>query len=126
MSLGMTKVVIDQRRIIEMTDFEIWLHDFGYDHILRMLEIRRPGQYTPYEIDKKFSDQSLYLDNHFRHIQIKEAIELPDKDILIGFREIYDSEDFEKDWDESVIYYKKLSEIELTYFPCDDNIENWE
>jgi len=21
---------------------------------------------------------------------------------------------------------KKLSEIELTYFPCDDNIENWE
>ena len=28
-----------------MTDFETWLHDFGYDHILRMLEIRRPGQY---------------------------------------------------------------------------------
>ena len=70
--------------------------------------------------------ESLYIDNHFRHIQIKEAIELPDKDILIEFREIYDSEDFEKDWDESVIYYKKLSEIELTYFPCDDNIENWE
>ena len=126
MNLGMTKVDIDQRRIIEMTDFETWLHDFGYDHILCMLEIRRPGQYTPYEIDKKFVDESLYIDNHFRHIQIKEAIELPDKDILIGFREIYDSEDFEKDWDESVVYYKKLSEIELSYFPCDDNIENWE
>lgn len=109
-----------------MTDFGTWLHDFGYDHIFRMLEIRRPGQYTPYEIDKKFVDQSLYVDYHFRHIQIKEAIELPDRDILIGFREIYDSESFEKDWDESVIYYKKLSEIELTYFPCDDNIENWE
>ena len=90
-----------------MTDFETWLHDFGYDHIFRMLEIRRPGQYTPYEMDKK-------------------AIELPDKDILIGVREIYDSESFEKEWDESVIYYKKLSEIELSYFPCDDNIENWE
>ena len=125
MNLGMTKVDIDQRRIIEMTDFETWLHDFGYDHILRMLEIRRPGQYTPYEMDKKFVDESLYIDDHFSHIQIKEAIELPDKDILIGFREIYDSEDFEKKWDESVIYYKKLSEIELTYFPCDDNIENW-
>ena len=62
----------------------------------------------------------------FRHIQIKEAIELPDKDILIGFREMYDSEDFEKELDESIIYYKKLSEIELTYFPDDDNIENWE
>ena len=53
-----------------MTDFETWLHDFGYDHIFRMLEIRRPGQYTPYEIDKKFEDESLYIDNHFRHIQI--------------------------------------------------------
>ena len=77
-------------------------------------------------MDKKFEDESLYIDNYFRHIQIKEAIELPDKDILIGFREIYDSESFERQWDESVIYYKKLSEIELTYFPDDDNIENWE
>ena len=109
-----------------MTDFETWLHDFGYEHIFCLLEIRRPGQYTPYEMDKKFLDQSLYVDYHFRHIQIKEAIELPDKDILIGFREIYDSESFEKDWDESVIHYKKLSEIELSHFPCDDNIENWE
>jgi hypothetical protein len=39
---------------------------------------------------------------------------------------MYDSEDFEKELDESIIYYKKLSEIELTYFPDDDNIENWE
>ena len=109
-----------------MTDFETWLHDFGYDHILRMLEIRRPGQYTPYEIDKKFVDQSLYVDYHFRHIQIKAAIELPDNDILIGFREIYDGEGVEKEWDDSVIDYKKLSETELSYFGCDDNIENWE
>ena len=42
MNLGMTKVDIDQRMIIEMTDFETLLHDFGYDNILRMLEIRRP------------------------------------------------------------------------------------
>ena len=50
------------KRWITMTDFETWLHDFGCKHILRMLEIRRPGQYTPYEIDKKFEDQSLYVD----------------------------------------------------------------
>lgn len=99
---------------------------FGYDHIFRMLEIRRPGQYTPYEMDKKFADESLYIDNHFKHIQIKEAVELPDGDILIGFKEIYDSESFEQDGDEAVIYYKKLSEIELSYFPCDNNIESWE
>lgn len=109
-----------------MIDFDTWLHDFGYDHILRMLEFRKPGQYTPYEMDKKFEDESLYVDTHYRHIQIKEAIELPDKDILIGFREINDGMDLEKDWDKSIIYYKKLSEIELTYFPSDDSIEDWE
>lgn len=105
-----------------MVDFDEWLHNFG-GHIIRILEIRRPGQYTPYEIEKKFEDESLYIDNHYRHIQIKEAIKLPDNDILIGFREIYDEEDLEQPWEKSIIYYKKLSEIELTYFPCDEEKE---
>lgn len=109
-----------------MTDFETWLHDFGYDHVLRMLEPRKAGQYTPYEMDKKFEDQSLYMDDHFLHIKIKEAIELPDGDILIGYKEIYDIEDFDLDWDEATIHYKKLSDIELSYYPADDKIENWE
>lgn len=107
-----------------MINFETWLNDFGHNHILRMLEIRRPGQYTPYEMDKKFKDESLYIDCHYRHIQIKEAIELPDKDILIGFREVFDIEDIEEPWEKSIIYYKKLSEIELTYFPYDEENED--
>lgn len=109
-----------------MIDFEKWVCDFASKHIIRMLELRKPGQYTPYEVDNKFSDESLYIDDTYRHIQIKEAIELPDGDILLGFREVYDEESIEKDWEESVIYYKKLSEIELTYFPCDDNFVNLE
>lgn len=109
-----------------MTDFETWLHDFGSDHILRMLEIRRPGQYTPYEMDRKFEDESLYVDSHYTCIQIYDAIELPDHDVLIGYREIYDKESLFEEWEESIIHYKRLSDIELTYFPSDDKYENWE
>ena len=108
-----------------MTDFETWLLDFGYEHILRMLEIRRPGQYTPYEVEHKYMEQSLYKNTYYSHIETKEAIELPDKDVLIGYREICDWEDREKPMEESVIQYRKLSEIELSYFPQDQDPENW-
>lgn len=107
-----------------MTDFDTWLQDFGYYHILRMLELRRPGQYTPYEMEQKFSDESLYRSNFYIKIRIKEAIELPNGDVLIGYNEV--DEDDDRDADKLVVYYKRLSEIELTYFPDDDNIENWE
>ena len=44
------------------TDLETWLHDFE-DNIFRILVYRKPGQYTPYEMENKFSDESLYVDN---------------------------------------------------------------
>ena len=109
-----------------MTNFQSWVNNFGGRHILRMLEIRRLGQYTPYEKDQRFEDQSLYVQDEYKFIQINEVIELPDEDVLIGFREIYDYEDLTEEWSESVIYYKKLSEIELAYFPNDDNPDKWE
>lgn len=109
-----------------MTDFETWLNDFGYDHILRMLKLRKPGQYTPYEMSKKFIDESLYESDEYTFIQIKEAIELPDKDILLGFREVYNRESIEEEWNKSNIEYRKLSEVHLSYFPEDDDIDNWD
>ena len=107
-----------------MKTLEEWVNDLG-DKVLRMLELRKPGQYTPYEMENKFIDESLYKDNHYTHIQIKELIELPDKDVLVGYRVVYDLESLNADWSDSIIYYKKLSEIELSHFPGDENAENW-
>ena len=42
-----------------MTDFETWLHDFGYDRIFRMLKLRRVGDWTPYEMEQKYIDQAI-------------------------------------------------------------------
>lgn len=104
-----------------MTDFETWLHDFGYDRIFRILKLRRVGDWTPYEIEQKYIDQDQYEDNHYSFIKIIEAIELPDKDILIGYREFYDdiSEIDSEEWESYPIQYKKLSQIELSFFSDD-------
>lgn len=109
-----------------MTDLETWFLDFGSDHIFRMLEVRKPGQFTPYEMDRKYLDQSFYIDDHYTYIQIKDLIELPDKDVLLEYREVYDLKSIEENWDKSFLYYVKLSGIELSYCPEDNNIEKWE
>lgn len=107
------------------TDLETWLHDFE-DDIFRILVYRKPGQYTPYEMENKFSGESLYVDNEYKKVFIEDVIELPDKDVLIGFREVLDvnqNEDGEDEYElaDSIEYYK-LSEIKLECFKCDQVI----
>ena len=102
-------------------DFETWLLDVGFDRTFRLLEYRRLGDWTPYEIEKKYIDESHYKDNHYILIKIKEAIELPNGDFLIGYIDVSDVEDFwnfddKNEW----INYRKLSEIELCWNPEDD------
>lgn len=99
------------------TDLETWLHDFG-ERIFRILEYRKPGLYTPYEIENKFSDESLYVCNEYKKVIIDEVIELPDKDLFIGFREVFLEDDGEYEINDRIEYFK-LSEIKLERFACD-------
>lgn len=96
-----------------MTDFETWLHDYG-DRTYRYWIYKR--MFTPQEQAEKWSDQCIFEDEHCNYGIIKEAIELPDGDILLGFI----NPDTEED---SVAYgyidYHKLSEIALAYYPLD-------
>lgn len=73
-------------------------------------------------MENKFSDESLYVDNEYKKVFIEEVIELPDKDILIGFREILDiaeDEDGREYETSDSIVYLKLSEIRLECCKCD-------
>lgn len=72
-----------------MTDFETWLLDCGYDRIFEM-------------------DVQSNIGVFCRFFKIKEAIELPDGDILIGFYFIRQDES-------NTIHYKRLSEINFSY-----------
>lgn len=90
-----------------ITNFETWMQDYGFDRIFRLY----PHKSSPLEMQ------------HFLHVVIKEVIELPNKDVLIGFQEIESWEDLSDE--EPVITYEKLSNIKLKYFPVDNIEENW-
>ena len=110
-----------------MTDFQTWLLDCGRDRVFRMLEFRRPGDWTPREIEKKWMDQSQYVSDQYEFVKIVEAIELPDGDILLGMNYVdpdaYPEENYVgKDW----IHYRKLSQIELLFMPKDMEVEDEE
>ena len=79
------------------------------ERVFRMWVFKK--MFTPYEQDKKFSDESVYVDDICKYVMIKELIELPDGDLLIGFQ----------DADSNIEYleYLKLSEIRLDYRPED-------
>ena len=99
-----------------MTDFETWVLD-NRDRVYRYWVYKR--MFTPEEVDAKWSDQSCYVDDKCSFGVIKEAVELPDGDVLLGF---IDPNDEGSNVEGSIFYYK-LSQIELAYFQCDQEQE---
>lgn len=101
------------------TDLETWLLDFNEEKIFRIY--RRKDVFTPYEQEKKFMDETVW-ECVSESAKIVEAIELPNKDTLLGFRNIW-NEDVRDDNNtlidtklvqSSFIDYYPLSEIQLT------------
>jgi hypothetical protein len=80
--------------------------------------------FTPYECEKKYMDETCYESNKAMYIKIKEAIELPNGDVLIGYQTIYAWEEIDEL--NPAIFYDKLSEIVLEYNPEDMKEENWD
>ena len=93
-------------------DIHTWLSDVGEERVFRMWVFKK--MFTPYEQDEKFSDESVYVDDTCKFVMIKELIELPDGDLLIGFQDADDA-----DSDNLYLEYYKLSEIRLDYRPED-------
>lgn len=95
-----------------MTDFETWVLD-NSDRVYRYWVYKR--MFTPHEQDAKYIDQSCYEDETCEYGIIKEAVELPDGDILLGFIDPNDAGTRV----EGYITYYKLSEIALVWSPTD-------
>ena len=90
-------------------DIHTWLSDVGEERVFRMWIFKK--MFTPYEQDEKFLDESVYVDDTCKFVMIKELIELPDGDLLIGFQDT--------DNDNLYLEYYKLSEIRLDYCQSD-------
>ena len=86
------------------------------DRIFRFWVYKRI--FTPLEMEQKYIDECVYEDTHAHTGIIREAIVLPDNDLLLGFYipccDTVDEEDEYKHID-----YYKLSEIRMEYRPVD-------
>lgn len=86
------------------------------DRIFRFWVYKRI--FTPLEQEKKYIDECVYEDTHAQTGIIREAIVLPDNDLLLGFYipccDTVDEEDEYRHID-----YYKLSEIRMEYRPVD-------
>lgn len=98
------------------------------DKFFRLLVYRKV--YTPYEVDKKYSDESMFESDSYELCKITKVIETAG-DVLLECSIYY--EDYLEQEDHSLqkklIYsgkkeYYKLSEIKLTYFDNDNIAEN--
>lgn len=99
-----------------ITDFRDWLFNHANGKIFRYVIYRRV--YTPYEIERAFSDESMYESSHYTSCYIEEAIELDGGDWLLGTREVFDDDSVSNHLD-----YVKLSEIRLSRFDDDEPYE---
>lgn len=95
-----------------LTDMETFLLDTS-DRIWSYCVYRR--MFTPYEQDKKFSDESFYENgSHISHGMIVDAIDLGGGKWLLGIRNAW--EDGWGGWEHSEqIEYYMLDEIRLMY-----------
>ena len=93
-------------------DWETFMHDVGEERIFQMNVYKR--LYTPYEIDKKFMDESIYEDSTYTSVIIRESVFIND-DIFLGLQVISDEDDLDQT-EYSLVYYF-LSDIHLDYIP---------
>lgn len=94
-------------------DFETFMHDVGCERIMRIAPYRR--MFTPYEQDKKFKDESEI--DYLQTVVIKEVINLPNGDFLLGVCVADDG--LGEIYDDNIEYYK-LSEVRLSYCKKDN------
>lgn len=93
-----------------MIDFNEFLKN-NDNTIFRMYKYKK--LYTPYEQDKKYSDETIYENGNYpTYVYIREAIQLPDNDILLKLEETAPlCEQNSLDNENKFYIYEKLSDI---------------
>lgn len=92
-----------------ITDIGTWIQD-NKDQVYRILTYRKV--WTPYEIDKKYSDESIFEEGeYYLFARITNAIEVPEG-TLLELTEVVQGDD--GIWiDNHFTHYKLLSSIKL-------------
>lgn len=101
---------------LDCTNIGTWVHDLQEGQIFRYCVYKKV--FTPYEQDKKFSDEPIFEDGgYWNYAYITNVIEIPN-DILIEFDELYEEDgDFKSRCFKT---YRKLSDIQLVKYEKDN------
>ena len=103
---------------MEEKDFEKFFKK-NKDLIFRYNAYRKV--WTPYELEKKFSDESIYEDGgYYSYGKINNYYILPNKDILLEFECYIEGDDGFTFESLDHFEYRRLSEIHLTRFNIDN------
>lgn len=90
-----------------------WIEKYK-DTVFRILEYKKV--WTPYEMEEKFIDASEYKDNHYTHVKIREAVTLPNGEVMLKLMDVSD----DLDGDENKIYYwRNIKDIVIEQFDSD-------
>lgn len=105
-----------------MTDFDTFILD-NSNKIFRYYKYKRV--WTPFELDKKYSDESIFENGGYTEfVYIRQAIELPDGDILLKMEVTHNPDDDilyqDQDEDDILFKYEKLSDIVLEEYVGDN------
>ena len=106
-----------------MTDFDTFLAD-NQGKIFRYYKYVRV--WTPFELDKKYSDESIFENGGYAEfVYIRQAIELPDGDVLLKLEITHNPDDdmlYQDEGENDRIYkYEKLSDIVLEEYTADND-----
>ena len=104
-----------ENNIVSYDSFNAFVEAHKND-VFRLWKYKK--MFTPYEMENKFIDESIYEDTTCSFVIFREVIDLGN-DILIGYTEVFGEED-EFDFKTASISYAKLSEILISRYP-DDN-----
>ena len=104
-----------------MTDMETFILD-NMNKIFRYYKYKRV--WTPFELDKKYSDESIFENGGYAEFcYIRQAIELPDGDVLLKLEITHSPEDdilYQDENDDRIYKYEKLSDIVLEEYSADN------
>lgn len=87
------------------------------DTIFRYLVLNKYNIWTPIQQEKKYCDESVYMDDHYEFAKITDVIETP-KGLMLEL-DIYDPDDWERLHRKD---YRMISDITLERFDI-DNVE---
>ena len=89
------------------------------DTIFRYLVYNKFNIWTPEQFEKKYCDESVYLDDHYEFAKITDVFGTPDNEVMLELDKV-DPTDWERLHHKE---YRLLNDIALERFDIDNNEE---